>query len=138
MEYVPGSGSLCSSCEWICCTRVFLFNLSHWASFIDCSLYLIDVWIQLHDVFQSSVRSKWVLFNFSFNFVFACKTKQKKLSYWFNLYLMANFLILQLCLLLPFTLIFMFFIVSWWFLHSLLNQTASLVFNNFSLMFLKL
>jgi len=55
----------------------------------------------------------WVLFNFSFNFVFAYVDKtKKKLSYWFNLYLKANFLILQLCLLLPFTLIFMYLIVS--------------------------
>jgi len=31
------------------------------------------------------------------------------MSYWFNLYLMANFLILQLYLLQPFTLVFMLF-----------------------------
>jgi len=35
--------------------------------------------------------------------------------------------------LLPFTPVFMY----WWFLHTLLNQTAALVFSNFTLVFLK-
>jgi hypothetical protein len=46
--------------------------------------------------------------------------------------------VFRLSLLLPLTFIFICLGVNWWFLHILLNQTAALVFNSFSLMFLQL
>lgn len=42
------------------------------------------------------------------------------------------------CLLLPFTLIFIYLGVNWWCLHILLNQAATLSFISFSLILLKL
>jgi len=56
----------------------------------------------------------------------------------FSLYLIAKLLILQHFLLLPYTSVFRYLGVSWWFLCILLNQVAALVFNKFSLFFLKL